>query len=242
MRMTPVLFLTTLSLCTLTACASRTPPPAPDNRLAQTEHKIDQLSQQVALLQVLVDSHHKALHDLKGLPETASVPAASPPPVAPSKTAPVPVAPAKTPVTPPAATIESPAPQEKAVVSSQPDPMYQKAMSELLAGKYAAAGALFDDVVTNFPKDPLANNALYWAGECQYTQKKYPEALDRFKRLVAEYPEGAKVPDALLKIGFTYFAMGDTAGGTEYLKKVLSLYPFTPAGAKAEERLKTVRK
>lgn len=121
-------------------------------------------------------------------------------------------------------------------------PQYQQAMEIFRSGDYEAAAPLFETFTEEFPEDDLADNALYWAGECKYTKKKFTEAIKRFKRVVEEYPNGSKVPDALLKIGFAYISLGDTDSAETYLKKVVAQYPFSSAGAKAEERLKTIQK
>jgi tol-pal system protein YbgF len=114
-------------------------------------------------------------------------------------------------------------------------------MEVFRSGDYESAASLFEAFAEAFAKDDLADNALYWAGECKYTKKKFTEAIKRFKRVVEEYPSGSKVPDALLKIGFAYISLGDKDSAETYLKQVVTRYPFSSAGAKAEERLKTLR-
>ena len=84
----------------------------------------------------------------------------------------------------------------------------------------------------------LADNALYWSGECRYARKEYAEAIGLFKQVLEKYPQGSKVPDALLKIGLAYISTGDKKNARVYLKKTVSQYPFTPAGTKAEKKLK----
>ena len=51
---------------------------------------------------------------------------------------------------------------------------------------------------------------------------------------------GSKVPDALLKTGFAYVSLDKLQKARTILKKVITNYPFTPAGAKAESMLKKI--
>jgi TolA-binding protein len=60
--------------------------------------------------------------------------------------------------------------------------------------------------------------------------------------VVNRFPQGGKVPDSLLKIGFSYFAMGDEEQAKNFLKKAVTSYPFSTAGTKAEEKLKELQR
>jgi tol-pal system protein YbgF len=241
------------------------------NQLDASNEKLEQLSQQVAMIQMLVDTHQRAIQDLKApedaeedtrLPSVASGEAAPPaepapqpqptrlkdtgtPPEPPgSETEPASstaqVMAQETPSIPPEA--ESPPTSAGATIAvKEPNPFYQEAMEIFRSGDYELAAPLFEDFVEAFPENDLSDNALYWAGECKYTKKKFSEAILRFKRVVEEYPTGSKVPDALLKIGFAYISLGDMESAETYLKRVIAQYPFSSAGAKAEERLKKLQ-
>lgn len=130
---------------------------------------------------------------------------------------------------------------EKRLVVPEPNPLYQEAMEIFRSGDYETAAGLFVEFARQFPKDDLADNALYWSGECRYARKDYTGALTQFRQVIDDYPSGSKAPDALLKIGFAYLSLGDTESAVTYLRKVVAQYPFSPAGAKAEERLKTLQ-
>ncbi len=120
-------------------------------------------------------------------------------------------------------------------------PFTGKPLEAYRAGALENATTLFEDFYKQHPQHPLADNALYWAGECQYARKRYLKAIDTFKSVLEQYPNGGKVPDALLKTGFSYLALGDKTTGRHYLQHVIRQYPFSPAGAKAEERLSVIR-
>ena len=130
---------------------------------------------------------------------------------------------------------------EEILSTPEPNPRYQAAMELFRRGDYETAGDLFEAFARQFPQNDLADNALYWSGECRYTRKDYTGALKQFRQVIENYPSGSKVPDALLKIGFTYLSLGDRESAVTYLKKVVAQYPFSTAGTKAEERLKELR-
>lgn len=118
-----------------------------------------------------------------------------------------------------------------------PSDLYQKARNLMLADDFAAAARLFQGFARQYPDHSLADNSLYWLGECYYSQGEYTEAAAVFKKLVAAYPAAEKVPDALLKTGYCYLSMDDTNRANHYLKLVLKKYPFSPAADKAQAKL-----
>ncbi len=118
-----------------------------------------------------------------------------------------------------------------------PSDLYQKARNLMLADDFVAATRLFQRFARQYPDHSLADNSLYWLGECHYSQGDYPEAAAVFKDLVTAYPAAEKVPDALLKTGYCYLSMDDTNRANHYLKLVLKKYPFSPAADKAQAKL-----
>jgi tol-pal system protein YbgF len=121
-----------------------------------------------------------------------------------------------------------------------PVELYSKARNLLLEGNAADAAGLFNEFAKRHPDHSLADNALYWLGECHYTLGRYPQAVEEFKRLIQTYPKAEKVPDALLKIGYSYLSVDDVNRAGHYLKQVLKKYPFSPAAEKAQEKLNSI--
>lgn len=128
--------------------------------------------------------------------------------------------------------------KEKPQTDTEPALLYKKARGLLLEENFKEAGKLFKAFATQHPDEELADNSLYWLGECCYSLKEFPKAIQTFKELVDRYPKGGKVPDALLKTAYAYLCLDDGDRAHHYLKQVVKRYPFTPAGEKAEQKLK----
>lgn len=122
-----------------------------------------------------------------------------------------------------------------------PVKLYNKGRALLLERNISKAQTLFSDFVKKFPDHELADNALYWLGECSYTTGEYEKAAEIFKALVQTYPKGPKVPDALLKTGYAYMSMDDVSQANHYFKQVITRYPFSPAADKAQQKLSQTR-
>ncbi len=109
--------------------------------------------------------------------------------------------------TPPAAQ-----PEEKAVETPPPPPpsnispqeAYAMAYNDYLQGNFDLAVESFRLYKQQFPASPLADNALYWIGECHYSLRRFQEAIDTFDELILTYPNGDKVAAAYLKKGMSF--------------------------------------
>jgi len=121
-----------------------------------------------------------------------------------------------------------------------PEKLYNEAMDLYENANYDDAAKDFIAFFEKYPGHKFADNALYWAGECYYSRNNFSAAIISFQKVIKQYPKGSKVPDALLKTGYSYLAMDDTENGRFFLKKVVANFPFSPAGSKAEEMLKRI--
>ncbi len=131
--------------------------------------------------------------------------------------------------------------QEAMLDDNSPESKYKRAFSLYKAGNYKVAQEMFVNLSTNFPGHELADNSLYWGGECDYAIKDYLGAIFTFKKVVDAYPKGDKYEDALLKIGFSYLALNDKRNAEFYLKRVVEERPFSAAAPKAQEKLRLIR-
>jgi tol-pal system protein YbgF len=115
--------------------------------------------------------------------------------------------------------------------------LYRRSLEALRAGRHVEAAAGFRDFLKQHGNHDFADNAQYWLGECYYDQKDYPMALREFRRVVEKYPQGNKVPDALLKVGFAHLALGSAEVGRQTLEQVVRSYPRHEAAALANAKL-----
>lgn len=80
------------------------------------------------------------------------------------------------------------------------------------------------------------------AGQAQITNETVPDAtsvlidtsLDQDIR--TRHLE-EKVPDALLKTGYSYMSMDDESQANDYFKQAITRYPFSPAADKTRQKL-----
>jgi tol-pal system protein YbgF len=259
-----LIFCLTLSmLFSLLACSSIQPKDdyndvAAEQEISDTQKKIEELYHRLSVIQFMVDNHQKTIKDLeRALAEQKSemtamavTPLATTPKVEKEIPQPIEEASLEVPAQPEqsetmtAAKSETPKVKAKLVKKDNitPESFYDQARSIFLNKDFEQANTKFIQFAKKYPQHDLADNALYWSGECYYAEKNFPKAINTFKAVLKKYPDGSKIPDALLKTGFAYITLKDYDNGRAYLKQVIENYPFSSAGTKAEEKLKQLPK
>lgn len=167
----------------------------------------------------------------------------------PSGLEPVPTVSERLAVTSSVPTIDSQLRQARSSVSPPPaarstrdfgDPRaeYQRYYEALRAGNHSYAVTGFRNFVERFPGHDFADNAQYWLGEAFYDQKRYKSALAEFRKVVDNHPQGNKVPDALLKLGYCYSQLAEEDKAKQVWQQVLQVYPKSNPAALAATKLR----
>lgn len=117
---------------------------------------------------------------------------------------------------------------------------YEAAWRSFDKKDYKVALGRFKDFIKKYPKSKLAGNAQYWIGECHYALKEFDQAILEFDAVRRKYPQGEKVPAALLKQGFAFAELGEKVNARLILQEVVEKYSQTPEAVRAKQRLKTL--
>jgi TolA-binding protein len=67
---------------------------------------------------------------------------------------------------------------------------------------------------------------------------QFEKALEQFQLVISRFPRSRKVPDALLKIGYSNYGLQRWESARGALGRVQADYPDTTAARLAEQRLK----
>jgi tol-pal system protein YbgF len=118
---------------------------------------------------------------------------------------------------------------------------YQKAFNILKEGKYPEAIKEFKNFIAAYPSGEYTDNAHYWLAEAYYVSRDFDASRNIFRKVIKDFPQSSKVPDALLKIGFIEYETGQTANAKELLTEVVKRYPDSSAAKMAEKRLDKIR-
>ena len=114
---------------------------------------------------------------------------------------------------------------------------YDAAFALIEQRNYAASQAAFEQLLATYPSSALRGNAQYWLAETHYAQLEFSTALPEFQRVIDDYPQSAKLPDALLKIGFCNHELRNFDAARQALLQVMRQFPGTSAANLAEARM-----
>jgi tol-pal system protein YbgF len=148
--------------------------------------------------------------------------------------------------------IEPPPPQEQGDTSGQPseeeespsispnlspNEVYNMARSDYLKGNFELAIEGFAIYKSQFPESPLSDDALYWIGECYFSQEKYDEAVEHFNELILNYPNGDKIPAAYLKKGISLAEQGKKEEALSVFKLLITKFPLEEETKIAQQKI-----
>ena len=130
--------------------------------------------------------------------------------------------------------------QESAQQATSPMIFYQEGIDLYRQGNFESARIKFEKFLATNPSASYMDNVLYWIGECFYGQGLYHEAATYFHRVIQEYPNENKVPDALLKVALTYQKLGKLDSAREMLRYLMEAFPGTEAARVGKEKYQTL--
>jgi tol-pal system protein YbgF len=109
---------------------------------------------------------------------------------------------------------------------------YERALDLIKSKRYDPALEVLAGFLVRYPGSPNADNATYWRGECYYAKGDYVRAAEQFAGLVARFPKGNKVPDAMLKLGLSQRSMGEAERAQQTFDKLRREHPNSEASRK----------
>ena len=130
--------------------------------------------------------------------------------------------------------------QESTQQTTSPMIFYQEGIDLYRQGNFEAARTKFEKFLATNPSGSYMDNVLYWIGECFYGQGLYHEAATYFHRVIQEYPNENKVPDALLKVALTYQKLGKLDSAREMLRYLMEAFPGTEAARVGKDKYQTL--
>ncbi len=125
--------------------------------------------------------------------------------------------------------------------SSDKEELYSEAYRTFKDGNYSAAREKFGEFLKSFSDTEYSDNAQFWMGECFYFEENYEKAILEYEKVVQNYPDGNKVPNALLKQALSFLKLGDASSSKLLLQRVIKEYPNTNAARIARSKLVEIK-
>jgi tol-pal system protein YbgF len=208
----------------------------------QNQRQLEEIARRLDALSTTLTSLTARVDELGGRVESLSRRGAAAVPTPPAKPAPPATA------TPPAPAAPRPAPTPAGI---QPQDLYQTAYIDFSKGSYPLAIAGFREFLRRFPEHELADNAQYWIGEAHFSTARghqnagqldkmtqaLEQAVQEFKKVIANYPRGDKAPTALYKEALALIELKQPALAQSRLQYLIDNFPQAEETPLARERL-----
>jgi len=232
---------------------------------AETSRQLTALTQRVESLSTTLAGLAGRVDDLNSRVEAlnrqlrAGAPRPTAPPTTAAPSAPgAPAAPSVAAVPPPPSTASPsalPSPPRPTTGALQPQDIYQAAYLDFSKGSYTLAIAGFREFLRRFHDHDLAGNAQYWIGEANYSiargfanqnqpdkaREALEQAVTEFRRVVANYPRGEKVPAALFKEALALIDLKQPALAQARLQYLIDNFPQAEETPLARDRLTALK-
>jgi TolA-binding protein len=153
----------------------------------------------------------------------------------------------------PAAASSSPPPSQRPATGTlQPEDVYQAAYIDFSKGNYGLAVPAFRDFLRRYPEHKLADSAQYWIGESHLAlahglandggqadkvKQELEQAVREFRKVIANYPRGDKVPTALYKEALVLVELDQVAIAQQRLQYLIDNFPRAEEAPLARDRL-----
>jgi tol-pal system protein YbgF len=216
-----------------------------ERRLAALAERVDALTSSLTTLSGQLDELNSRVDALSRQPR-----AAAPAPAAPRPPGTVPAVPTPSPSPPPAAAGNRPTTN-----ALQPQDIYQAAYLDFSKGSYALAIAGFREFLRRFPDQGLAGAAQYWIGEAHFSLARgytnagqspqateaLEQAVQEFRKVLANYPRSDKAPASLYKEALVLLELKQPAVAEQRLQYLVETFPQSEESTLARERLAALR-
>lgn len=118
---------------------------------------------------------------------------------------------------------------------------YEFALGLLRQTRFDEAEGALGAFLDKYPKHILSSNAKYWLGETYYVRGDYQNAAVTFAEGFQEFPNSAKAPDNLLKLGMALGQLGDNENACATFAQLQQRFPTAPANIQQKVQLERQR-
>ena len=119
--------------------------------------------------------------------------------------------------------------------------LYKDAYETFQKGELEGARKKFETFLKQYPNIELSDNAQFWIGETYFLKKDFEKAILEYEKVIVKYPEGDKIPSALLKQALAFLELGDKVNARNLFKRVVERYPNSDQAEIAKKKLEGIK-
>lgn len=119
-----------------------------------------------------------------------------------------------------------------------PSKLYENAYNDFLVGKYEVAIVGFKSFLKQYKDHDLAIQAQYYIAEALYSQNKFAEAYEEYKKIGELYSNSELLSSARLKMALCLEQLGKKEDSIVVLQSIIKDYPKSAEAFTAKEKIK----
>jgi tol-pal system protein YbgF len=119
--------------------------------------------------------------------------------------------------------------------------LFDEAMAIVRAGDFPGAASALNNFLRRYPQSGYGDSARFWLGNTLYGKRELKEAITMFRTFIANAPDHARVPEAMLAIANSQAESKDTKSARLTLGELLRKYPQSEAAQAGKERLAALK-
>jgi len=124
---------------------------------------------------------------------------------------------------------------------NKPSEQYDWARQQLLAHQCDRAIPAFQNLMERFPKNKLADNAMYWTAFCFAELGSVAEAQEIWRKLPLRFPRSPKRADAMFQRATLLEQEGKTVEASTIYMEIVKYYPKAEKHGAAGVALKRIQ-
>jgi tol-pal system protein YbgF len=126
------------------------------------------------------------------------------------------------------------------VSDTQARTMYDAGVAKIDEGAYSTARSAFEELLRQYPNDPLAPDAQYQLAETYAREEDFDRAIEELRKVEQQWPRSPRAPQALLRAGVISEEREEVDVAREFYRQVQQRYPASDAAREAERRLQAI--
>jgi TolA-binding protein len=127
-------------------------------------------------------------------------------------------------------------------VPNDKEELFRNASAKLAAGDHQEARRLLRHFITRFPTDSRMDKAQLMLGDSYYAEQKFAPAIVEYKKIIEQYQQSTVVPDALAKIGMSFYQLKFCADSQLFFSQLLKKHKKHPQAATATKILQLIKR
>lgn len=140
----------------------------------------------------------------------------------------------------PVSVTQSADPSTTGLSSAEAQTMYDAGVTRM-QDVPATARSAFEQLLREYPNDPLAPDAQYQLAETYVLEQQYERAIEEFEKVESQWPRSPRAATALLRAGIvSQEQLDDRESARRYYEMVVQRFPGSDEYAEANRRLQAI--